>query len=186
MSTVDKYIQRHQFTINTGVEHLAEAVDTQVTKVTELIIIIMVDTRTDHTVITDHTAIIDLIVIIDRKTDTTTITETNHRVITETIITETSQITETVVTATKEIPNAPTQIIVIIKDIIQDHHTKIHDHLINTDHHTIEIETQKTTMEVDITATIEIEDQIIKTTDRVVIMETEIIINRTIDKMEIE
>ena len=41
-------------------------------------------------------------------------------------------------------------------------------------------------MEVDTTATIEIEDQIIKTTDKVVITETAIIKKHTIAKTEIE
>ena len=41
-------------------------------------------------------------------------------------------------------------------------------------------------MEIDTTATIEIEDQIIKTTYQVVITETESIIKHTIDKTEIE
>ena len=187
MSTVDNYLQRHLFTITTGVEHLTDTVDIRVTKVTELIIIIiMVDTRIDHTVIIDHTTTINLIVIIDHKTDVTTITEADRRVIIETIITETTLITETVVTATTEIPTVPIQIIVITKDIIHDHHTNIRDHRINPDHHTIEIETQITIKEVDTPATIEIEDPIIKITDKVVITETEIIIKHTIDKTEIE
>ena len=97
----------------------------------------MADTRIDHTVIIDHTATIDLIVIIYHKTDITTITESDRRVITETIITETIQITETVVTTTTEIPTVPIRIIVITKDIIHDHHTNIHDHRINPDYHTI-------------------------------------------------
>ena len=55
----------------TGVEHLTEIVDILVTKVIEPIIIVIVDTRINHTVIKDHTATIDLIVIIDHKTDMT-------------------------------------------------------------------------------------------------------------------
>ena len=141
----------------------------------------MVDTRTDHTVIIDHTAIIGLIVIIDHKTDITTKTETDHRVITETIITETIQITGIVVTTTTEIATVQIQIIVIPK-IVHDQHTNIHDHRINPDHHIIEIETLIAIMEVDTTATIEIEDPIIKITDKIVITETEIIINHGIEE----
>ena len=186
-STLDNYLQRHLSTATTGVEHLTDTVGTRVTKVIEpIIIMIMADTRIDHTVIIDHTATIDLIVSIDHKTDITTITEADRRAITETIITETIQITETVVTATTEIPTVPIQIIVITKDIIHDHHTNIHDHHINPDYHTKEIETQITITEVDTTATIDIEDQIIKTIDKVVITETEININHTIDKTEID
>ena len=130
---MDNYLQPHLFTVTTGVEHLTEIGDTQVTKVIEPIIII-VDTRVDHTEIIDHTATIDLIVIIDHKTDMTTITERDHRVITETIITETFQITGIVVTATTEIiettiiviPTVQFQIIVITKDTIHDHHTYQH------------------------------------------------------------
>ena len=116
----------------------------------------------------------------------TTITKTDQRVITEIIVTETIQITGIIVTATTEIPTTQIQIIVITKDTIRDHHTNIHDHGINPDHHIIEIETLKAITEVDTTATIEIEDQIIKTTVKVVITETEIIINHTVDKTEIE
>ena len=116
----------------------------------------------------------------------TTITETDHRVITETIITEIIQITGIVVTATTEIPTVQFQIIVITKDTIHDHHINIHDHRTSPDHHIIEIETLIAKTEVDNTAKIEIEDQIIKTTDKVVITETEIIINHIIDKTEIE
>ena len=148
--------------------------------------IIMVDTRTDHTVIIDHTVTINLIVIIDHKADITTITKTDHRVIAETILAETIQITGVVVTATTEIPTVQIQIIVITKDIIHDHHTNIHDHRINPDHHIIEIETLIAITEVDTTATIEIEDPITKITDKIVITETEIIINHTIDKTGIE
>ena len=189
MSTVDNYLQCHLFTITTGVEHLTDTVDTQVIKVTEPIIkliIIMVDTRIDHTVITGHTTTIDLIVIIDHKRDITTITELDCRVIIETRITETTQITGTVVTPTTEITTVPIQIIVITKDIIHEHHTNIREHRINPDHHTIEIESQILITEVDTTATLEIEDPKIKITDKVVITETEIIINRAIDKTEIE
>ena len=124
----------------------------------------------------------------------TTKTETNHRVITETIITETIQITGTVVKATTEIiettkiviPTVQFQIIVITKDTIHDHHINIHDHRTSPDHPIIQIETLIAITEVDTTATIEIEDQIIKTTDKVVRTETDIIINHTIDKTEIE
>ena len=121
-------------------------------------------------------------------------TETDHRVITETIITETILITGIVATSTTDIiettiiviPTVQLQIFVITKDTIHDHHINIHDHRTSPDHHIIEIETLIAIMEVDTTATIEIEDQIIKTTDRVVKTETEIIINHTVDKMEIE
>ena len=123
---------------NHEVEHLTETVDTQVSKVIEpiLVIIIIVDTRVDHTAIIDHTATIDLIVMIDHKTDMKTITETDHRVITETILTETIQITEIVVIASTEIietiiivvPTVQFQIIVITKDTIHDHHINFHDH----------------------------------------------------------
>ena len=122
------------------------------------------------------------------------ITGTDHRVITETIITKTFQLTGIVVISTTEIidttiiviPTVQLQIIVITKDTIHDHHINIHDHRTSPDHHIMEIETLRAIMEVDTTATIEIEDQIIKTTDKVVITETEIIINHTIDKTEIE
>ena len=124
----------------------------------------------------------------------TTITETDHRVRTERIISKTIQITEIVVTATTEIiestiiviPTVHFQIIVITKDTIHDHHINIHIHRTSPDHHIIEIGTLIAITEVDTTATMEIEDQIIKTTDKVVITETEIIINRIIDKTEIE
>ena len=94
----------------------------------------MVDTRTDYTVIIDHTVTIDLIVIIDHKADITTMTETDHRAITESMKTETFQITGIVVTATTEvidttiivIPNVQLQILVITKDRIHDHHINIH------------------------------------------------------------
>ena len=125
------------------------------------------------------------LVIIDHKTYMITITETDHRVITETIITETNQITGIVVTATTEIPTVQFQIIVITKDTTHDHHINIHDHRTSPDHHIREIENLIAIMEVDITATIEIEDQIIKTTDKVIITETEIIINHIIEKTEI-
>ena len=116
-------------------------------------------------------------VIIDHKIDMTTKTETDHRVITETIITETIQITGIVVTATTKIiettiiviPTVQLQIIVLTKNTIHDHHINIHDHRTGPDHH-IRL----------------YEDQIIKTTDKVVITETEIIINHIIDKTEIE
>ena len=94
MSTEDNYLQLHLFTVTTEVEHITETVDTQATKVIEPIIIIMADTRIDHTAIIDYTVTIDLIVIIDHKADMTTITETDHRAITETIITKTIQITQ--------------------------------------------------------------------------------------------
>ena len=66
----------------------------------------------------------------------TTITETDHRVITETIITEIIQITGIVVTVTTEIiettitviPTVQLQIIVITKDTIHDHNINIHDY----------------------------------------------------------
>ena len=66
----------------------------------------------------------------------TTITETDHRVITETIITEIIQITGIVVIVTTEIiettiivvPTVQLQIIVITKDTIHDHHINIHDY----------------------------------------------------------
>ena len=124
----------------------------------------------------------------------TTITETDHRVITEAITTEIIQITRIVVTAITEIiettiiviPTVQFQIIVIIKDTIHDHHINIHDHRTSPDHHILEIETLIAITEVDTTATIEIEDQIIKTTDKVVITKTAIIINHTIDKTELE
>ena len=158
---VDNYVQIHLFTVTTEVEHLTEIVDTQETKVIEpliIIIIIIVDTRTEHTVIIDHTATIDLMVIIDHKTDMITITETDHRVITETIITKTIQITGIVLTATTEIPTVQFQIIVMTKDTIHDHQINLHDHRTSPDHHIIEIETLIAIMEVDITTTIEIED----------------------------
>ena len=104
MSTEDNYLQLHLFTVTTEVEHLTETVDTQATTVIEPIIIIMVDTRIDHTALIDHKVTIELIVILDHKADMTTITETNHRAITETIITETIQITGIAITAITEIP----------------------------------------------------------------------------------
>ena len=95
MSTEDNYLQLHLFKVFTEVEHLTETADTQATKVIEpIIIIIMVDTRIDHTIIIDHTVTIDLIVILDHKAHMTTITETDHRAITETVITEIIQITQ--------------------------------------------------------------------------------------------
>ena len=185
MSTEDNYLQLRLFTVTTEVKHLTETVDTQATTILEPKIIIMVYTRIDHTAIIDHKVTIDLIVILDHKADKTTITETTHRAITETIITEFIQITGIAITAITEIPTVQNQIIVITKDTIHDHHANIHDYRINPDHHIIEIETLIAVTEVDTTATIEIEDQIIKTTDKVIITETEIIINNTIDKTEL-